>query len=75
MIAAGIVGGLLAAVFGLIDYLNIPSGTRASRIGLLHGLTNKCHRRRHLLCRSSALRRRYSVVGSVASWLSVSVLV
>jgi uncharacterized membrane protein len=40
MIAAGIVGGLLAAVFGLIDYLNIPSGTRASRIGLLHGATN-----------------------------------
>ena len=40
MIAAGIVGGLLAAVFGLIDYLNIPAGTRASRIGLLHGLTN-----------------------------------
>ena len=40
MIAAGIVGGLLAAVFGLIDYLSIPSGTRASRIGLLHGLTN-----------------------------------
>src|SRR5688500_12680084 len=40
MIAAGIIGGLLAAVFGLIDYLNIPSGTRANRIGLLHGLTN-----------------------------------
>jgi uncharacterized membrane protein len=40
MIAAGIVGGLLAAAFGLIDYLNIPSGTRASRIGLLHGLVN-----------------------------------
>lgn len=40
MIAAGIVGGLLAAVFGLIDYLSIPGGTRASRIGLLHGLTN-----------------------------------
>jgi uncharacterized membrane protein len=40
MIAAGIVGGFLAAVFGLIDYLGIPSGTRASRIGLLHGLTN-----------------------------------
>jgi uncharacterized membrane protein len=31
---------LLAAVFGLIDYLGIPSNTRASRIGLLHGLTN-----------------------------------
>lgn len=40
MIAAGIIGGLLAAVFGLIDYLNIPSGTRARRIGMLHGLTN-----------------------------------
>ena len=40
MIAAGVVGGLLAAVFGLIDYLNIPSGTRAKRIGLIHGLVN-----------------------------------
>jgi uncharacterized membrane protein len=40
MIAAGIVGGLLAAVFGLIDYLNIPRDTRASKIGMLHGLTN-----------------------------------
>lgn len=40
MIAAGIVGGLLAALFGLIDYLNIPSGTRAKRIGLVHGLVN-----------------------------------
>lgn len=40
MIAAGLVGGLLAAVFGLIDFLNIPSGTRANRIGMLHGLVN-----------------------------------
>lgn len=40
MIAAGIVGGLLAAVFGLIDYLSIPGGTRAARIGLIHGLVN-----------------------------------
>lgn len=40
MIAAGVVGGLLAALFGFVDYLNIPSGTRAKRIGLLHGLTN-----------------------------------
>lgn len=42
MIAAGIIGGLLAAVFGLIDYLAIPSGTRAKRIGLLHGVINLC---------------------------------
>jgi len=40
MIAAGIIGGLLAAVFGLIDYLQIPRGTRANRIGLFHGLMN-----------------------------------
>jgi len=40
MIAAGIIGGLLAAVFGLIDWIAIPSGTRAKSIGLLHGGTN-----------------------------------
>jgi uncharacterized membrane protein len=39
-IAAGIVGGLAAAVFGLIDWLAIPSGTRAKRVGLLHGVGN-----------------------------------
>src|SRR5215213_10556111 len=37
MIAAGVVSGLLAAVFGLIDYLAIPVGTRARRVGTLHG--------------------------------------
>ena len=40
MIAAGIVAGLVAAVFGLIDFLAIPGGTRAKRIGLLHGVGN-----------------------------------
>lgn len=40
MIAPGIIGGLLAAVFGLIDWIGIPSGTRAKTIGLLHGGTN-----------------------------------
>src|SRR3954467_28060 len=40
MIAAGIIGGLLAAVFGLIDWIAIPSGTRAKRIGLFHGVAN-----------------------------------
>src|SRR5688572_23537619 len=39
-IAAGVVGGLLAAVFGAIDWLAIPAGTRAKRIGLLHGGSN-----------------------------------
>jgi uncharacterized membrane protein len=40
MIAAGIIAGLLAAIFGLIDFLAIPGGTRAKRIGLLHGVGN-----------------------------------
>ena len=39
-IAAGVVGGLLAAVFGAIDWVAIPAGTRAKRIGLLHGGSN-----------------------------------
>jgi hypothetical protein len=39
-IAAGILGGLLAAVFGLWDWLAIPAGTRARRIGLWRGLGN-----------------------------------
>lgn len=39
MIGAGVVGGLAAAAFGLIDYVAIPSGTRAKRIGALHGLS------------------------------------
>ena len=40
MIIAGIIGGLAAAPFGLIDYLAIPKGTRAKSVGLLHGLGN-----------------------------------
>jgi uncharacterized membrane protein len=40
MIAAGIVGGLLAALFGFIDYLGVPTGTRARSVGRLHGLGN-----------------------------------
>ena len=40
MIAAGILSGLVAAVFGFIDFLAIPRGTRAKRIGGLHGAGN-----------------------------------
>ena len=40
MIAAGIIGGLLAAPFGWIDWFKIPAETRAKRIGLVHGLGN-----------------------------------
>ncbi|HEY3161731.1 MAG TPA: DUF2231 domain-containing protein [Vicinamibacterales bacterium] len=40
MIAAGVISGLVAAPFGLIDWLAIPAGTRAKRIGALHGSGN-----------------------------------
>jgi uncharacterized membrane protein len=40
LIPAGVVTGLLAAVFGLIDWLKITSGTRAKRVGALHGIGN-----------------------------------
>lgn len=40
MIGAGIVAGLVAAVFGVVDWLAIPPRTRAKRIGRLHGLGN-----------------------------------
>lgn len=40
MIAAGLIGGLAAAVPGFIDWLAIPKGTRARRVGLIHGVGN-----------------------------------
>jgi uncharacterized membrane protein len=40
MIAAGVITGLVAAPFGFIDWLAIPQGTRARRIGALHGIGN-----------------------------------
>lgn len=40
MIGAGVVAGLLAAVFGVIDYIAVPPGTRAKRVGGLHGVGN-----------------------------------
>lgn len=36
MIAAGVISGVLAAIFGSIDLAAIPNGTRAKRIGKLH---------------------------------------
>ena len=36
LIAVGVLGALAAALFGLLDLLAIPTGTRAFRIGLTH---------------------------------------
>jgi uncharacterized membrane protein len=40
MLLAGILGGLVAAPFGFVDWRAIPSGTRAKRIGAAHGTVN-----------------------------------
>ena len=40
MIGAGVITGLAAAVPGVVDWLAIPRGTRAKRIGLIHGVGN-----------------------------------
>lgn len=40
MLASGIIGGFLAAIFGLIDWLAIPSGTRAKSVGVYHAAVN-----------------------------------
>jgi uncharacterized membrane protein len=40
MIVAGIVGGLVAAPFGWVDWFAIPGGTRAKAVGLWHGSGN-----------------------------------
>ena len=39
-IAGGVIGGLLAAIFGFRDYAAIPRGTRAKRVGIWHGFGN-----------------------------------
>jgi uncharacterized membrane protein len=40
MITVGIIVGLLAAVFGFIDWLALPNNSRAKNIGLWHGSGN-----------------------------------
>ncbi|HKR66744.1 MAG TPA: DUF2231 domain-containing protein [Thermoanaerobaculia bacterium] len=37
LIFAGVIGGALASLFGLADWLAIPRGTRAWRVGAWHG--------------------------------------
>lgn len=39
-ITAGVAGGLLAAIPGFVDWLAIPSGTRAKNVGVAHMLLN-----------------------------------
>jgi uncharacterized membrane protein len=40
LVAAGVLSGLFAAIFGFADWLGLDSGTRAKRIGLWHAVVN-----------------------------------
>lgn len=40
LIPAGVVSGLIAAVFGLLDWSKIPAGTRAKAVGRRHAIGN-----------------------------------
>ena len=61
MIFAGIIGALIAAPFGLIDWLAIPRNTRAKTVGMIHGLGNVVV----LLLFIGSCLLRYSEVGPV----------
>jgi uncharacterized membrane protein len=40
LVSAGVVSGLVAAVFGLMDLTKIPGHTRARRVGMFHAVGN-----------------------------------
>lgn len=40
MITAGLIGGLLAAVVGFLEWTAVPNNSRARSVGLWHGLGN-----------------------------------
>ena len=40
LIGAGTLAGVVAALFGWIDWLKIPKGTRAYNVGTMHGIGN-----------------------------------
>lgn len=70
LILGGLVGGLLAAPFGLVDWLAIPAGTRAKSVGALHAMGNVLVL---LLFTASAWLRHHdpSLPGGLAQSLSV----
>jgi uncharacterized membrane protein len=68
----GLVSGLLAAPFGLIDLLAVQSGTRAKRVGSAHGLGNVAMLG---LFATSRLMRRGNRASAAARWISGSAFV
>ena len=64
MIGAGIVTGLIAAVFGVVDYTAIPGATRAKRIGA----ARRSHRRTGTQAWPQSSRK-YSGIGKASELL------
>jgi uncharacterized membrane protein len=67
LIAVGVIGALIAAPFGTIDWLAIPAGTRARKIGALHGGGNLVVVA--LFIASWVLRREQVEAPQMAAWL------
>ena len=40
LMVAGVLSGLLAGAIGFMDWKGLPVGTKARRVGAIHGLTN-----------------------------------
>lgn len=40
LVGIGVLGAVVAALFGMLDLLSVPKGTRARRTGLLHMILN-----------------------------------
>ena len=68
MIGAGILTGLLAAIFGLIDWVAIPKNTRAKSVGAWHASFNVLV----LLLFAASLVIRNSISGHLPNTLSFS---
>jgi len=71
MIVGGIIGAVIAAPFGLIDWLAIPRNTRAKTVGMIHGLGNVVV----LLLFLASWYLRYSEVGRIPYLPSTAALV
>jgi uncharacterized membrane protein len=71
MIVGGVIGAVIAAPFGLIDWLAIPRKTRAKTVGAIHGLGNVVV----LLLFLASWYLRYSQVGPIAYQPSTAALV
>lgn len=75
----GLITAAVAAPFGLVDWLAIPSGTRAKRIGLWHALGNtallglfissRLLRARHDVKRAQWVAGAGMLMGGVTAWL------